>query len=442
MKKIIVVIVILAGAAAAGAAEKLTLEASKELALKNNIEMRNGRLETDAARQAKRAAFTKYFPSVSALGMDLRAHDPLASVTTQGGNLPVYDGNPINLAFPTQFAYFPSSTMGFMKSMRFLAVTAIQPVFAGGRILNGNRLASLGVEVSQDKERLARTEVLRSTEQQYWQIVSLAQKMKTIESYEALLRRLLGQVEDAYNAGLVMKNDVLKVKLKLSEILLNKSKAENGKALAIMAFCRTLGIPHDQGVELADDLAIERPPDALRVDHRAALESRPERRMLEASVRAETLKARLVLGESLPQLGVGVAGMWMKLDEAKAGTNGMVFGTLSVPLSGWWEGSHALGAQKAREEAARNTLRDGEELLLLQMDKTWKDLTDAYGGLTLCRESEAQADENLKVSQDGYDNGLITLSDLLEAQALRQQARDQLTDAMAAYRIAMVDYIK
>jgi len=424
------------------AGPKLTLAESKALALRNNVEMKNGQLETEAAREAKKAAFTKYFPSVSASGIALEADDPLMEITTKGGNLPVYDGNPANLPNATQFAYLPGSTMGLLGSLKTGAITAVQPVFAGGRIVNGNRLASLGVAASEDKSRLVRNEVLRSTEEQYWQIVSLAEKAKTLASYETLLRRLLAQVEDAWNAGLVMKNDVLKVKLELSGVLLNESKVENGRALAAMAFCRYLGIDYDPALELTDALVVEGPPDPYKADHQAALAGRPEYRLLQASVRAETLKTRLTLGELLPQLGVGVAGLYMKMDDAKGRTNGLVFGTLSVPLSGWWEGSHALGQQRAREEIARNTLRDGEALLLLQMEKAWKDLTDADRGLALCRESEAQADENLKVNQDGYDNGLITVSDLLEAQALRQQARDRLTDAMAAYKIKLVQYLQ
>jgi outer membrane protein TolC len=209
-----------------------------------------------------------------------------------------------------------------------------------------------------------------------------------------------------------------------------------------MAFCQYLGMPYDPALEPTDALVVEGSPESCRVDHRAVLEGRPEHRLLQAAVRAETLKTRMTRGEYLPQLGVGVAGLYMKMDDAKGRTNGLVFGTLSVPLSGWWEGSHALGAQKAREEMARNTLRDGQELLLLQMEKAWKDLGDAGRELALCRESEAQADENLKVNQDGYDNGLLTVSDLLEAQAMRQAARDRLTEAMAGYRIKLVQYLQ
>jgi outer membrane protein TolC len=435
-----IIIVLSIGPVRAG--ERLTLDECKRLALQNNVLTKNSLLETEAARQIQKAAFTKYFPSISASGTALEADNPLLEITSEGGNLPVYDGNLANLATATEFAYFPSTTMGVLDSLRLGMVTVVQPVFAGGRIVNGNRLAALGVEASEDKARLARNEVLRTTEEQYWRVVSLNEKLRTVEKYEELLRRLLAQVEDAYDAGLAMKNDVLKVKLKLSETLLNKSKVENGKALAAMALCQYIGIAYDPALELEDTLVVEGAPESYRANHQDALPARPEYRLLEASVRAEGLKTRLKLGEYLPQVGVGVAGMYMKMDETKGKTNGAVFLNLSIPLSGWWEASHTLSAQKAREEIAQNSMKDSTELLLLQMEKAWQDLVDAHKQVLLCREALSQAEENLKVNKDSYDNGLSNVSDLLEAQTLRQQARDRLTDAMAEYHVKLVMYLQ
>ncbi len=440
LRAAVIILVLLTGLARAGG--KLTLEESKRLALQNNVRTKNSALESEAARQAQREAFTRYFPSVSASGTIFDASRSLLEITTPGGNLPVYNGNPANLPTSTQFAYMPSTTMGVLGSLKLGLVSAVQPVFAGGRIVNGNRLAALGVEATDEKARLARHEVLRITEEDYWRVVSLDEKMRTAETYEALLRRLLEQVENAWASGLVMKNDVLKVRLKLSELLINKSKVENGRALAAMALCQYIGIRYDPSVELSDPLAVDGPPDAYRADPAEALKTRPEYRLLEDAVRGEELETRMKLGEYLPQVGIGVAGLYMKMDTAEGRTNGVVFGTLSIPLSGWWGGSYALNAQRAQEQIARNNLKDNADLLLLQMERAWQDLTDAYRQVLLSRESKAQAEENLKVNRDSYDNGLSTISDLLEAQALLQQANDQLTEAMAAYRVNLVFYLQ
>jgi outer membrane protein TolC len=148
------------------------------------------------------------------------------------------------------------------------------------------------------------------------------------------------------------------------------------------------------------------------------------------------------LGEYLPQAGIGVSGLYLKFDEANERTLGMVFGTVSVPISGWWGGSHELQERSIKEEITENNFKSNSELLVLQIEKAWQDLTDAYKQYLLSDESKAQAEENFKVNDDSYKNGLTTISDLLEAQALLQQTQDQLTDSKANYIVKETTYLQ
>lgn len=420
----------------------LTLEESKQLAMQNNAKSKNSKLEIEASHQIRKSAFTNYFPSISAGGMIFEAQKNLMEIQTQGGDLPVYDGDPANLGSATQFAYFPSSTIGLLKKGTVGYVNAVQPIFTGGRIIYGNKLASLGEEVSEFKNKMTQDEILLKTEEQYWLIISLEEKSKTINKYEELLNRLLLQVEDAYKSGIVMKNDVLKVKLKLSEVLLNKSKLENGKQLATMAFCQYIGIPYDSSLVLQEELKISDSPQSYYVDKNEALKKRVEYSLLEKSIEAEELQTKMKRGEYLPQAAIGVSEIYMKFDESKERTFGMVFGTVSVPISGWWGGSHELEERSIKEEIAANNFKNNSELLVLQMEKAWQDLNDAYKQYLLSEESKAQAEENFKVNEDSYKNGISTVSDLLEAQALLQQTQDQLTEAKANYIIKKTTYLQ
>ena len=420
----------------------LTLEESKQLALQNNAKSKNSKLEIEASRQIKKSAFTNYFPNISAGGFMWNAKKSLIEMEMQGGDLPVYDGDPANLGSATQFAYFPSSTIGLLKKGTVGYINAIQPIFTGGRIIYGNKLASLGEDVSELKDKMTEDEILLKTEEQYWLIVSLEEKSRTIKKYEELLNRLLLQVEDAYKSGIVMKNDVLKVKLKLSEVLLNKSKLENGRKLAAMAFCQHIGIPYDSSLVFKDELEIPDLPQSYFVDKNEALKKRVEYSLLEKSVEAEELQTKIKRGEYLPQAAIGISEMYMKFDESKERTFGIVYGTVSVPISGWWGGSHELQERSIKEEITKNNFKNNSELLLLQIEKAWQDLNDAYKQYLLSKESKVQAEENFKVNDDSYKNGLITVSDLLEAQALLQQTQDQLTEAKANYLVKVTTYLK
>jgi outer membrane protein len=441
-KPLLVTTIWLLAAGMAWAGERLTLEQSRRLALENNVGIKNSRMETEAARQVKKAAFTKYFPTLSAGGASFKADQSLMDFTIAGGNLPVYDGNPANLVNPTQFAYFPSSTMSMFGKGTFGMLNLVQPLFTGGRIINGNRLAALGVEAGGYKEQLARHDVIRSSEEQYWRVVALDQKLKTVSSYEGFLDRLLGKIDTAYQAGLASKNDLLKVKLKLSELKLNHSKLRSGREVALMALCQYIGAPYDAQLELDAAPPPDGDPAGVKVDHQAALQVRPEFKLLEAAVKAECLQSSLKLGEYLPQIGVGLAGLYMQSDFGQPKTTGLIYGTLSIPLSAWWEAGHLLNERKAREQIAQNNLKDRAAGLLIQMEKAWHDLVDAESLVRLAREAVAQALENLKVNEDSYENGLSDLAELLEAQAMRQQALDQMTDAVVDSRIKRIEYMQ
>lgn len=443
MKKIIYILIAIITVCSNNifAQKTLSLEDSKKLALQNNAKMKNSRLEAEASEQTRRAAFTKYFPNISANGVMFGASKSMMEIESKGGNLPVYDGNLANLSSASTYAYFPPSTTEMLKKGTLGFLTVTQPVFAGGRIINGNKLAVLGQEVSSDKKRLSEDEISLRTEEQYWQVVSLEEKLITIQKYEDMLRSLLKQVDDAFVHGVVMKNDVLKVKLKLSEVLLNKSKLENGKKLASMALCQYIGIPYDSTLIFNEKLDISGIPQSYYVDNNEALKTRTEYNLLQKSVEAEKLQTNLKLGEYLPQVAVGVSGTYMKLDDSNDRTFGMVFGTVSIPISDWWEASHTLKERSLKEEMAENDLKDKSELLTLQMEKAWQDLSDSYKQVLLSEESKTQAEENMKVNDDSYKNGLSNVSDLLEAEAMLQQAKDQLTDSKANYRTKLVNYL-
>jgi len=114
---------------------------------------------------------------------------------------------------------------------------------------------------------------------------------------------------------------------------------------------------------------------------------------------------------------------------------------VAIPLSGWWEASHTVQEHRLKEQMAKNDLQDRTELLQLQIEKAWQDLNDAYKQVWMCEEAKIQAEENLKVNQDSYDHGVCSVADLLEAQALQQQAIDQLTDARTGYLLKKTAYL-
>jgi multidrug efflux pump subunit AcrB/outer membrane protein TolC len=420
-----------------------SLEQCKKLALENNTQVKNANLEVLASRQVKKSAFTNYFPKISATAMAFRFNDPLVNLDIEGGQLPVLatDGITPPAPIPGQFAYFPGISLSLIDQGTVGAVTAIQPVFAGGRIITGNNLAQVGISVNDSRLMLSKNQVVLKTEEQYWQIVSLHEKSKTLDAVEQLLDSLYQEANDAWRAGLINRNDVMKVTLKQSEMKTNRLKIDNGIQLASMAFCQHMGIPYDPAMMLADSLPSVKSPVEVYVNVDEAVMNREEYKLLQESVKAEKLKTRLKIGEYLPEAGVGVGALYYDIPD-EGTTNTMVFGTVSIPLSDWWSATHTIKERKCQEEIARNNCENSKELLLLQIRKTWNELNEAWQNIDLAGETIRQTEENLKINRDNYKSGIVNISDMLESQALLQQAKDQLTDTRSEYRIKLINYLQ
>ena len=149
----LVALILLAGTGMTAKAQKsYTLDSCKQITLENNFEIKNSKIETEASQRVRQAAFTKYFPNISAIGLGVQFSDHLLKIDMPGGNLPVYNGDPSTLPFATEFAYFPGTSIAMLDHLWTGAVTATQPLFTGGRIINGNQLARLGSDCQHQQD--------------------------------------------------------------------------------------------------------------------------------------------------------------------------------------------------------------------------------------------------------------------------------------------------
>lgn len=420
---------------------RLSLDSCKILAMGNNFRIKEAANEVTQSEQMKKSAFTSYFPKVNAGFSAAKMSDYMVKGSIPQMNLPVYDGNPANLPIATQFTYFPGMSLNLVDYLNFGYAMAAQPVFTGGRIYNGNKLAKTGLEIYREKESLTITETLVKTEELYWNIISLNEKLVTVDSYRKLLDTLNRDVSAAVRAGLIQRTDLLKVQLKQNELEMNRLSLTDGIALSKKALCQHIGIPYDSMVVLTDTPVITGDPASLFVNPDEAVRNRNEYKILEKAVRAEELQQKIVTGEYLPQVAVGVAGVYTDVMD-KTDQVGVAFATISVPISDWWGGTHKIRQGKAKVENANNKLSETAELLSLQITRMQNELYQNYFRIGNAEKSLEQAQENMKVTKDNYDAGVTGMSDLLEAQSLYQDAVNSLTEAKCSYQVSMAKYME
>lgn len=171
----------------------------------------------------------------------------------------------------------------------------------------------------------------------------------------------------------------------------------------------------------------------------ADVSMRDEYRLLDLKVEAEKYKKRLILGESLPQLGIGAGYFYGNL-WGRNMNNAGVFVTLSIPVSSWWDNTFNYRKQRIMERIAVNERRDYRDLLSLQVRQAWDEICSLNRQIGIYRQTIEQARENLKVNSDYYGSGMVPLSDLLEAQAIYQQSVGQYVDKCIDYKLKVLEY--
>ena len=413
--------------------QNLSVQDCIEMALENNIDLKNSQLDIDKAKATKNEARSEYFPTVSAQALAFDAARPLLSF-----GIDDIDNALVRQILYTWFAEY-GINMGLENEIELaqngtaVNMMATEPIYAGGRIRNGNRLAKLGIEAAETQALVKEDEVRLQTESLYWQIVALQEKVATLDQLDRLLDTLDKDLAGAVEAGLAMPTDQYKLKVKQNESRLNRKKVDDGIMLLKMALAQHIGA-NWQTMTLTDTLGLETEPATWFQPATEAVANRYESPLLDLSLQAEKLKRKMTLGEALPSLMVGGSTSYHTiLDNTKP--NAMVFAVLQVPITDWHKTSYKLKKHDLDAEMAENTRRDLTEKMEMQTNQAWFNLEQSYLRITMAQTALSDAEANLKITEDYYEAGLVALSDLLEAQTLLKQSRDELSDSRIEYQL-------
>lgn len=398
-----------------------TLDECLELALKNNVRIRNADNDLNAAKLQKKAAFTNYFPTVSASGGGFLADKGLLEMDTESGRLSLVDDGIVG------------------------GVTATLPLFAGGQIVNANRLADVNVEVSRLLRRQSENEVRLTVEQYFWQVVTLKEKLRTISMLQSQLEQIRRDVEAAVTAGVTDRNDRLQVELRNNEMRSRHISVSNTLDVSLHLLAQYIGCPKDGvghfDVDWEMDGALPPRPDELYRSPESSLPLTVEYSLLDKQVDAGRLQHKMSIGKNMPVVSVGGGYVYENLmDRGHSFWMGGI--TVSVPISKWWGGSHEVRRKKLQVRNAENRMADQCELLVIRMRNAWNGVNDAYKQVEIAIESIGQAEENLRLQSDYYKAGTCTMSDLLEAQTLYQQSRDKYVESYSMYEIKKREYLQ
>ena len=418
----------------------LTLDSCFALAKANNAQLLTDQLEIQKAQEVKAQVFTKYFPQVSISYLAYYAAKPIIEYginDIQDDDLGAFlsalittlnDPEGANMGLPTE--------INLMKQGHGVNATAMMPVYAGGRILNGNRLSNVGIEAAQLKAEVSERDMLENIESTFYLVLGLQDKVHTVESALALTDSLDHIVDVALKAGLITKSDKLRLALKQNELKANQLQLNNGIVLASQLLCQQIGITYpEDGLTLdTASFSIKNHADELRENF-----IRPEQQLLQLQIDAEKLRKKLTIGEALPQVGIGGTYSYGNLVRKYKG-NAIALAQVSIPLTQWWETSHKLKEHNIAIREAELMQKDLTEKMSLQLKQAYNQMVEADALMQSDKAALDMAKENYRLAELNYRAGMNTITDVLEAHALLLQAKNAITDRQITYLTARRRY--
>lgn len=454
MKKMIFTVMAMLALISLNAQQRVVLTADDcvQQGLSSNWEVRNAALDVTSARLQKQEAVAEYFPRVAAMGMAFHSLNPFINI----GVTDILGTSDAAYMLQYQFQDYAMSNglNGRYKALNYghaANLNLLQPVYAGGRIYWGNRLADLGVRAASVQNQLQKRNSAEQIRQTYFQVLSLQEKQLSLETTQKLLDTLYANVRLAVEAGLAVETDLTAVKIKMAELKAGRSKLELGLRVAKMNLLNQSGIRYNVHRTLQseythiDDFVLEgslgevlRPEDVW-VDEEAAVSALGEVELLQMQVDAARLQRRMTMGESLPSVALGAMYGHFGL-VGKPNFNGAVFATVQIPITDWYKNSRKMERQRIDMLKAENQRDFYRDQLVLQLRQLYMELCAAYDQLQIARESEALSSRRLQQLVDTQAAGLCAVTDVLMAQNEQRTAMENYINAGADYMAALESY--
>ena len=448
MKRTILLLTFVVTVSCMHAQRMLTLEECQNLAIQNNKELQISGEKIKMADNEKKAAFTKYFPQLSANGAYM------------------WNQKDINLLDMGALSSSLSSSLGGLAQLPMIQhlmsgvndmqhldvqniwvgnVSLVQPVFMGGKIVNYNQITKFAKQLAESMNNLQLQDLIYKTDETYWQVISLVNKKKLADAYVDLLRKMDSDVTAMIYEGVATEADGLSVKVKLNEAEMAQTKVENGLALTRMLLAQICGLSLEEDLSLADEKLDNFPVETTQAsaDLNEAFMNRNELRSLDLATKIYKRKERIALAEMLPNVALA-ANYFVTNPNVFNGFKNDFAGMFNVgvmvkvPLSGWWEGTYRRNSAKAETRIKTLEWQDAREKIELQVNQSVYKVNEAGKKLIASSRNMENAEENLRRANFGFEEGVIPALNLMEAQTAWVSARSSLIDAQIEVKLTEV----
>lgn len=342
-----------------------------------------------------------------------------------------YTGNPMELTLDIPSIGLSKTVEG--KNLNYGgSLSILQPIYTGGRVLESIRMAQHQQALVGNQAKALNDAVCYQTDIQYWSAVARQEIVDVAEDFRNSIAALVKTIKERVEVGLVDPQDLLMAEVKLNEAEYQLLQAQSNFETGRMALNSMIGVRLEQPTELDAQIPIVVVSDSLWLSTGMG---RPEIQMAYDEIRIAESTKKLNDSQFKPQFYVGVEGSYSSPGynfKKDLDPNYAVYAKVSVPIFEWGKRRSEKRVSSFRIGMAEDNLNKVVDRVELEVSVARKALSQAIERVRLSESSLAKAEENETKAVERYNEGKVSVVEVIDAQTYRQTSQVNYVQAKAA----------
>ncbi|MCL4538738.1 MAG: TolC family protein [Bacteroidetes bacterium] len=436
MRRICFVVVLMAVASSAFGQVPLSLNDAMKIGLENSKSLKISELNVLSAQARYREANAGRLASLSLKAGYTRLSEVPPFLLVIPGSIPVFGGQSFTVSQNVYNVYTGQ-------------LSVQQPIFTGFRLVNSAKAAhdnarATSYDVDANKSNL-RVQIATA----YWGLYEAMQAGKVMKENLDRTRSHYEQAKNMMSQGMLTQSDVLSAKVQVSNSQLSLLSAENNVRLATVSLNNVLGVPLTTDYEITStpqtgDTSL---PDINQL-LRTAVKNRPELHSLNLKAKAAEAGLRAAWGAYLPTISVFGDYYYSRPNQRIQPTLNAFRGTwdagvvLSLPIWNWGQTGDEVDQARVQHEQATLAEEQMADAVYLDVTQSYLNFKQARDRIVVAKETVNDAEESYRISDQKFQVGLVTNTDLMDAEMALLQAKLNYTQALTGLEIARINLEK
>lgn len=436
---------------------QLTLRAAVDSAMNNNSQVKQYRQLVQQKEYLVKAAKGNYFPTINANGgytylsknpevnMDQVKNSLNANLQQVGQALAQSGTVPANMlpllgGIMQGLSQMPLSNVVIdQQQYPNLNITAVQPVYSGGKIVAGLRFAKADAEKARQQLREVENKLTRETIKNYYSVVLLNQVIKTRENVLAGMRKHESQAEKAYKLGMINTQELLRAKVAVANAERDLSDDQNKQSLALMALKTNMGLKQNTPLALTNTLKFTVVPLNLENLQQDAKLHQPIFKLIDQQEKMVQQKKVVDRSAFLPQ--VAAWGEYSAFQDQYP----VIMPPVSVGIQAkinLFDGLKKINRIKATRHLQKqivNARKYANQQVGLWVNQSYRKALDAQERYLKMKPTLALSAENLKITEKRFQEGLSKSIDVIDARLLDEKIQIERLHSLYEYNLALAD---